>query len=1771
MQSKTFRLFISSTFSDFTNEREVLHKKVFPKIDKYCIENGFSFQPIDLRWGVSNEAQLDQKTLEVCLEEVRACKHFPHPNFLIMAGDRYGYVPCPYMIEKEEFEKIKETTSKEELKTLEYWYKLDENQIYITNENKESTAYILQPRTDEYIDYPNWEKEENLLRDILQNGADKIFDNKENKEYQKYFISATEAEVIEGILDYKDLTSTQKNLIEKEDKLDEKFDKEFVYGYTRTIKDASGLYIDHKEELKDKVDKFKENISNTLDKSNNILYTNFNSISEYERNELEEFKNFIYNKLIKSIDAQKQSQQAIPKLEQEIQEQQKFQHDKLKGFQGRVNTLQRIDTYITSTESNLPLIIYGPSGMGKSSLMAKAIEDTKLKADDIIYRFIGVTQNSTTIRNILTSITDQLAKKDIIENIESYEEDDNKFFEQIKNTLQSIEKTTIIFIDALDQLQHKEYLMWLPEILPNNLKIVLSVLNDSDYEKDTHYYNTLRQRYNSDENFINIIQDSLESTKELLIENLLKSLDRKLNTYQTDDLLDRWSEANYSPLYLKIAIEEVKHWRSEDTTQKLESGVQGIILKYIKNLTSLYHHEELLVKKVFGYIHASKDGLSEKELLEILSEDLENEEEFQKRIINEWHEPIKVKNTRNDNKEELVLPMSIWSRLHTVIKPFIVERNIDNQPLMKFFHRQFTSVIDSYTKNIKIDLHSKLSEYFYSLQDKTKLWNKRYQNLHMLDELPFQLFHSKNSEQLKEILFDLEFAGAIYDNNKQDEYKEVITQASTLNNISEDEIYPWESFYREKEHLITRIDEELWRPHQSLFQLAYEDGLDSPINEKADELLEKDRINFIWLKRKNKDKNYQRTGLINSLNNHINSIDNVKILANDKIAIYYKNSTIGIFNENLVRLSVADTNKILDEEVVVRESQVSKEYEISSMIIGLPVGNLKVKEFLNGLKITYDEHSDIQVWTESWEFLAIFSDTYSKIKYIEVLKNGNILTFSDNNLMIWNPKGFKNVSLTPSLIAFTSNMHFDMEQISDEALDLPIVFPPSNWKTRHIDTDYENKSLFISYSLEKANELLKNHSNNTQDKEASLDTLIYELFTTNFLEIIIDSNIGTVIIYKIINEKNISYFSHLSNESKELTMIYDFFINCKRNEISIDTIGKDKKYKALQIISEEYATFKEINGLVDISDIEHIIYHNWDDQQLTSYRDIYIDNEYNTNLMKSQLQHKIYTKICGLSNIKIIQSLHSDVEATFVEPSTGKVIYTRDEEIVTSLKICKMLMFHGVESDDIVIVTSDINTYSPLYIKYLDNSYMKGFVRQGIPLNLYSRTNIHSNNAYKEFDHKIEKIQYLCEKLNLKLTNEMKNNIKSTVFVQNERVGMELVDLKNFSGVGRQYKHVIFIGTDPELFPNKNTPNFLYTEDEDRKYFMRETSFNIAKKNFDELKRKADNIYILTAQNEWKQNEVENINILNEDSILVSHSLKTKMQILDNYGNVLNVLDGHTEGINGIKIFNDGRILSYSSDKSLIIWSNKGDLIHVLTGHEFEIKSAEILDDNTIVSTDCYTIKLWSEKGNVIKSIACTCRRSYSYMISVLENNIIYVNSDILQIFNTDGDLLKLLDDNKYKFEKIEVLGNKKFATWSSSSKSIQIWSYIGALEYELIENQAICYVREFNNSLLIGFTDGTLVKWSYQDNMVEKIKAHTEWIRGISIISNKIMTYSFDNTIKIWSNDFKLEKILYIPSITRFHSVESELITSRNYGDLHLYEYNNGNNQANLSDITIR
>lgn len=88
MYSQTIRLFVSSTFLDMQEERNILHLKVFPRIRQYCEDRGLSFFPVELRWGITEEEQFQGKVLSLCLSEIDNCR----PFFIGLVGNRYGSV-----------------------------------------------------------------------------------------------------------------------------------------------------------------------------------------------------------------------------------------------------------------------------------------------------------------------------------------------------------------------------------------------------------------------------------------------------------------------------------------------------------------------------------------------------------------------------------------------------------------------------------------------------------------------------------------------------------------------------------------------------------------------------------------------------------------------------------------------------------------------------------------------------------------------------------------------------------------------------------------------------------------------------------------------------------------------------------------------------------------------------------------------------------------------------------------------------------------------------------------------------------------------------------------------------------------------------------------------------------------------------------------------------------------------------------------------------------------------------------------------------------------------------------------------------------------------------------------------------------------------------------------------------------------------------------------------------------------------------------------------
>lgn len=181
------RVFVSSTFSDLKHERNALHSQVWPELERYCQQRGFTFQAIDLRWGVPAEAGLDHRTMGICFEELRRSQETsPAPNFLILLGNRYGWRPLPEVVAVGEFEKLKSAARqiqaeppdpakqltenqiellKRAVAVLEDWYLLDENARPFGEETLPGEYVLRTRKTSVGVDYGRQPDADGRLRD----------------------------------------------------------------------------------------------------------------------------------------------------------------------------------------------------------------------------------------------------------------------------------------------------------------------------------------------------------------------------------------------------------------------------------------------------------------------------------------------------------------------------------------------------------------------------------------------------------------------------------------------------------------------------------------------------------------------------------------------------------------------------------------------------------------------------------------------------------------------------------------------------------------------------------------------------------------------------------------------------------------------------------------------------------------------------------------------------------------------------------------------------------------------------------------------------------------------------------------------------------------------------------------------------------------------------------------------------------------------------------------------------------------------------------------------------------------------------------------------------------------------------------------------------------------------------------------------------------------------------------------------------------------------
>ena len=251
----------------------------------------------------------------------------------------------------------------------------------------------------------------------------------------------------------------------------------------------------------------------------------------------------------------------------------------------------------------------------------------------------------------------------------------------------------------------------------------------------------------------------------------MKVANRTILEKQKNYVMDAFQKCPL-PLYLKLASDEALRWKSytTDTDIHLQGTVREIIDGLFERLER--RHGKLLVSHALAYITASKNGLTEPELEDLLSLD----DEVLNDVYQYWTPPIRR------------LPPLLWIRIRSDIGDYLIERGADGTQVVFWYHRQFIKAAQArYLKDGKATkIHANMSDYFlgkwsdgakkpFTNKDGNEIsmdrlvprqpllfdssgGDKQIYNLRKLSELPFHLLLSGNLEKMKdECLCNFEF------------------------------------------------------------------------------------------------------------------------------------------------------------------------------------------------------------------------------------------------------------------------------------------------------------------------------------------------------------------------------------------------------------------------------------------------------------------------------------------------------------------------------------------------------------------------------------------------------------------------------------------------------------------------------------------------------------------------------------------------------------------------------------------------------------------------------------------------------------------------------------------------------------------------------------------------------------------------------------------------------------------------------------------------------
>ena len=393
-----------------------------------------------------------------------------------------------------------------------------------------------------------------------------------------------------------------------------------------------------------------------------------------------------------------------------------------------------------------PLVVLGESGSGKSALLANWAEQYRQVHPNefVLLHFIGATAYSADWAAMLRRILGELIRRFELELEIPDKLDELRAVFANALHMAAARGRMVLVIDALNQLEDREgalKLVWLPPLIPDNVRLLISTLpGPSQTELEKRNWPTLT-----------VQPLEIEERKQLTVE-FLRQYTKTLRDEQIAHIAGCDQTAN--PLYLRALLEELRVFGIfERLDEQIEhylaaTGVDDLYERILERWEQDYEQGRPgLVREAMSLLWASRRGLSEAELLELLG----TEEQQPRR----WF-PLHLWWSR-EKPRRLPLPRARWSPLFLAAEQSLVSR----AGRLGFFHDYLRQAVQNkylITEAARNEAHLRLADYFEA----------RETDVRRLEELPWQLAQGQSWRRLYGLLSNLPFFSAAWEADRFD-------------------------------------------------------------------------------------------------------------------------------------------------------------------------------------------------------------------------------------------------------------------------------------------------------------------------------------------------------------------------------------------------------------------------------------------------------------------------------------------------------------------------------------------------------------------------------------------------------------------------------------------------------------------------------------------------------------------------------------------------------------------------------------------------------------------------------------------------------------------------------------------------------------------------------------------------------------------------------------------------------------------------------------------